>query len=394
MRDEDFEKLLSESEATTAGVAPGEKREAQVISIGKTWIFLDLGVRAEALLPREEVERDGELTVAVGDRITVLTTGSKDGAVLCALKLGAAGAATRGQGDEEAVAALTDAWESEIPVEGTVKEVNKGGLSVSLMGLRAFCPLSQIERGYCESPDSHVGRTHAFLITRVEEGGRNIVLSRRRLLEREAAERAAETITELAEGQVRDGTVSSLMPYGAFVDIGGIEGLLHVSELSHTRIEDPSKVLEKGQQIRVQIKAIDRDQQKISLSLKSLSRDPFLDVTANLVSGSVLRGRVTRIARFGAFVELAPGVEGLVHISQLAVGRRVNTPREVVQEGEEIDVLVVEVDTEARRIALQRIDEDAEAERVATEEFRRDRKPSSGGMGTFGDLLADKLKKK
>jgi small subunit ribosomal protein S1 len=394
MGDDEFEQLLDESFAANAGVASGEKLEAEVVSIDKTWVYLDLGARAEGLLPREEVERDGELTVTAGQVLTVLTTGTKDGAVLCALKLGTAGAAARGQDNAEALAALQDACESEMPVEGTVKEVNKGGLTVSVMGQRAFCPVSQIERGYCEDPSVHVGRTHAFLITRVEEGGRNVVLSRRRLLEREAEQQAQEVLATLAVGDVREGTVTSLQKYGAFVDVGGIEGLIHVSELSHTRIGDPSELLEQGQRIQVQVKEIDHVARKIALSLKALSPDPFRDVTADLTSGTVLRGKVTRIAPYGAFVEIAPGVEGLVHVSRLAAGRRVNTPREIVQQGEEIDVLVLEVDTEARRIALERIDEDAEAERQATEEFRRAEKPQQGGgMGTLGDLLADKIKK-
>jgi small subunit ribosomal protein S1 len=393
MSDDDFEQMLSDSFAATAGVATGEKREVRVVSIGREWIYLDLGTRSEGLLPRSEVERDGEVTVSEGDLLTVLTTGAKDGAVICALRLGAAGAASSSGDKDEALAALTDAFESEMPVDGTVKEVNKGGLSVSIMGLRAFCPLSQIERGYCEDPSIHLGRTHAFLITRIEEGGRNIVVSRRRLLEQEAAEQAREAFSTLTEGEVREGVVTSLKSYGAFVDVGGAEGLLHVSELAHTRVDDPSEVLSEGQTIQVLIKEIDQANQKISLSLKALARDPFLDVADTLKKDSVVRGRVTRIARFGAFVEIAPGVEGLVHISRLAAGRRVNTPREVVTEGDEIDVLVVEIDRDARRISLERIDEDAEAERVATEEFRRTSKPRSGSMGTLGDLLSDKIKK-
>jgi small subunit ribosomal protein S1 len=392
MRDDDFEQMLDASFAARAGVPTGEKIEATVVSVGAEWIYLDLGTRAEGLLPRAEAERDGEVILAPGDRVTVLKTGSRDGAAICALRLGAAGLSGHGEDREEAQAALRDAYESGIPVVGSVKEVNKGGLSVSVMGQRAFCPLSQIERGYCENPEAHVGRTYPFLITRLEEGGRNIVLSRRRLLEREAEETAQETLATLAVGDVREGVVTSLQKYGAFVDVGGVEGLVHVSELAYTRVDDPSALLEVGQQIQVQIKDIDRERGKVGLSLKALASDPFAQVVEHLTAGATLRGRVTRIERYGAFVEIAPGVEGLVHISRLAAGRRVNTPREVVREGQEIDVLVAEIDQQARRIALERIDEDAEAERVATEKFRRSA-PSRGGMGTLGDLLAGKLKK-
>ncbi len=394
MSEDDFEKMLDESFAAGAGVAAGEKIEAEVVAVGSEWVSLDLGTRSEGLLPREQVERDGEPAVSPGDRLTVINTGTRDGAAICSLRVGA-GAVGPG-GGEDATAAVLDALESEIPVEGKVEEVNKGGLSVSVMGLRGFCPLSQIELGYCESPESHLGRTHAFMVTRVEEGGRNVVLSRRRLLEREAAERASETWKELSEGEVREGIVSSLARYGAFVDIGGLDGLIHVSELSHARVEDPSEVLSEGQRVTVQIKEIDREKERIALSLRSLQSDPWDEAVAGLTTGSALRGRVTRLARFGAFVEIAPGVEGLVHVSRLAAGRRVATPREVVRQGEEIDVRVVEVDSERRRISLERIDEDAEAERKAAESFRQSASSSGGGesLGTLGDLLSDSLKKR
>jgi small subunit ribosomal protein S1 len=389
--DDSFESMLEGSFAAAAGVAAGEKIEARVVSIGKDWVFLDLGFRAEGLLPREEALQGGELVLAEGDRVTVLTVGGKDGAVLCALRLGAAaGHGNRGANATEALASLRDAYDSGIPVEGTVQETNRGGLSVLLMGQRAFCPISQIEAAFCAAADVHVGRTYPFLITRFEESGRNIVVSRRRLLEREAEEVAKRVLETLAEGEVRHGTVKTLQKYGAFVDIGGVEGLIHVSELSHRRIEDPSEILEVGQQVAVQIKEIDRKQGRISLSLKSLTPDPWLQIAEGLSPGQAVRGKVTRIARFGAFVEIAPGVEGLVHISRLAVDRRVNTPREVVQEGQAIDVRVVEVDAATKRIALERIDENAEDERVATEDFRHATRPASGKMGTFADLLRKK----
>ncbi|MFO8073979.1 MAG: S1 RNA-binding domain-containing protein [Polyangia bacterium] len=395
MSEDDFEKMLGDSFAASADVAAGEKIEAEVIAVGSEWISLELGARSEGLLPREQVDRDGEPTVSPGDRLTVINTGMHDGAAICSLRVGA-GAAGLAGGSEDAAAAVLDAMESEMPVEGRVEEVNKGGLSVSVMGLRGFCPLSQIELGYCESPESHLGRTHAFMVTRVEEGGRNVVLSRRRLLEREAAELASETWKELSEGDVREGVVTSLAPYGAFVDIGGLDGLIHVSELSHARVEDPSEVLAEGQRVTVRIKEIDREKERIALSLKSLQTDPWDETVAKLTSGSALRGRVTRLASFGAFVEIAPGVEGLVHVSRLAAGRRVATPREVVRQDEEIDVRVVEIDPERRRISLERIDEDAEAERKAAESFRQSARSerNGGSLGTLGDLLSDSLKKR
>ena len=393
---DDFEDLLNETEAKVAGVAVGEKLDAKVVSIGKEHVFLDIGIRSEGLLLRTEVERDGELTVAIGDRIPVFTVGARDGAVMCACRLGAAAgsASDRRDGSEAVLAQLKDAFEAGMPIEGSVKEVNKGGFSVSVLGQRAFCPVSQIDRVYCEKPDEHLGRTYAFSIIRFEESGRNIVLSRRAILEREAEEAAKVAIEHLREGDVVEGEVTSLQKYGAFVDVGGVEGLVHVSELSHTRIGHPDEVVSKGQHVRVQIKEIDRAKGKISLSLKSLLDDPWNEALAGLSAGRLAEGKVSRLAAFGAFVELFPGVEGLVHVSQMATDKRVNNPREMVSPGAKVRVRVLEIDPDRRRISLALVDESAEEEREATEAFRASSASHKRGMGTLGDLLGASLKKK
>jgi small subunit ribosomal protein S1 len=393
---DDFEDLLNESEAKVAGVAVGERLDAKVVSIGKEHVFLDIGIRSEGLLLRAEVERDGELTVAIGDRIPVFTVGARDGAVMCARRLGAvAGSASDRRDDSEAVLAqLKDAFEAGMPIEGSVKEVNKGGFSVSVLGQRAFCPVSQIDRVYCEKPDEHLGRTYPFSIIRFEEGGRNIVVSRRAILEREAEEAAQIAIESLHEGDVVEGEITSLQKYGAFVDVGGVEGLVHVSELSHTRVGHPDEVVTKGQRVRVQIKEIDRAKGKISLSLKSLLDDPWNEALATLSAGRLAEGKVSRLAAFGAFVELYPGVEGLVHVSQMAADKRVNNPREMVAAGQKVRVRVLEIDPDRRRISLALVDENAEEEREATEAFRASNASHKRGMGTLGDLLGASLKKK
>jgi small subunit ribosomal protein S1 len=393
---DDFEDMLNESDAPSAGVAVGEKLDARVVSIGKEHVFLDIGIRAEGLILRAEVERDGELTVAVGDRIAVYTVGAKDGAVMCARRLGVAtGGSGDRRGDDAAVLAqLKDAYDAGMPIEGSVKEVNKGGFSVAVLGQRAFCPVSQIERFYCEKPEEHVGRTYAFTIIRFEEDGRNIVLSRRAILEREAEEAAKAALERLRVGDVVEGEITSLQKYGAFVDVGGAEGLVHVSELSHTRIGHPEEVVAKGQRVRVQIKEIDQAKGKISLSLKSLLDDPWREALAGLAAGRIAEGTVTRLAAFGAFVELYAGVEGLVHVSQMAVDKRVNNPREVVSPGKKVRVRVLEIDPERRRISLALVDENAEEEREATEAFRASTASHKRGMGTLGDLLGASMKKK
>jgi len=395
MHDE-FEDLLNETEAKVAGVGVGEKLDAKVVSIGKEHVFLDIGIRSEGLLARTEVERDGELTVSIGDRIPVFTVGARDGAVMCARRLGAAagGAFDRKDDMTAVIAQIEDAFNAGMPIEGTVKEVNKGGFSVHVLGVRAFCPVSQIDRVYCEKPDDHLGRTYAFAIARFEEGGRNIVLSRRILLEREAEEAAKIVLERLNVGDIIEGEVTSIQKYGAFVDVGGAEGLVHVSELSHTRIAHPEEVLSKGQHVRVQIKDIDRAKGKISLSLKSLLDDPWNEALANLSAGRIAEGVVSRLAQFGAFVELFPGVEGLVHVSQMAADKRVGNPREMVSQGQKVRVRVLEIDPERRRISLALVDENVEEEREATEAFRATAANRKSGMGTLGDLLGAKLGKK
>jgi small subunit ribosomal protein S1 len=221
-----------------------------------------------------------------------------------------------------------------------------------------------------------------------------MVLSRRAILEREAEEAAKIAIESLHEGDVVEGEITSLQKYGAFVDVGGVEGLIHVSELSHTRVGHPDEVVSKGQHVRVQIKEIDRAKGKISLSLKSLLDDPWNEALATLSAGRLAEGKVSRLAAFGAFVEMFPGVEGLVHVSQMAVDKRVNNPREMVSVGQKVRVRVLEIDPDRRRISLALVDEGAEEEREATEEFRASAASHKRGMGTLGDLLGASLKKK
>lgn len=385
-------------EASTSGrqlVSVGDRVEGTVVSVGKEYVFLDLGTRTDGLLPLAEVERDGAVTVEVGDRIEVLATSVRDGAVMCARRVGAATREDRGADREAALATLAEAFETGMPVEGLVKESNKGGYSVSLLGLRAFCPISQIQRGFCEDPSEHVGRTYSFAIVELDGSGRNVVVSRRRLLEAEAEVVEAERWKTLEVGQVLTGTVSSMKSYGAFVDIGGVEGLLHVSEISFDRIGDPSDVLAPGQQVEVAIKELDREKKRISLSLKALAEDPWLAAAERLGEGVVLTGRVSRLARFGAFVEVDKGVEGLLHISELGGERHIATPREVVKPGDEVRVRVLSVDAERRRIALALAGDEDEAEAAeALETMRKKgRSGGGGGLGTFGDLFKDALKK-
>lgn len=388
---DDFDALLRENERSEKAVKVGDRLEATVIRIGSDDIYLDLGTRTEGLLSKDQLELDGH-TLAVGDKVNVYLTSMRSGAAICTRSVGATASRNDRTDDKGAsLEALREAFDAGMPVEGTVKETNKGGFTVTVLGQRAFCPISQIDNQFCADPTIHVGHTYTFEITKFEEGGRNLVLSRRRIREREAEEKKESAWQTLEVGQTFDGTVSSLRPFGAFVNIGGVDGLVHVSEISHERVNDPSEVLEVGQRVTVAIKELDRDKGRISLSLKALAVDPWDEAASEVIPGRVYKGTVRRLAKFGAFVELRPGVEGLIHVSQMAADRRVNTPREFVREGQEVDVRVLEVNPADRRISLSMVLEAEDADWRS--QLPAQSEESNGGFGSLGELFGKALKK-
>jgi small subunit ribosomal protein S1 len=388
----DFENMLEASFKPSKRIGLGDKIDATVISIGQDYLFLDLGGRSEGLLMKEQIrDKDGELKAAAGDTITVFVTAFRDGATLCGLRAGSG--ADKPDNKQAVFEALQDAMNADMPVEGTVKESIKGGFSVTIMGERAFCPISQIDNKYCENPEVHLEQTYEFKIIKLEEGGRNIVVSRRVLLEEEAEEKAVELWKKIKVDDTYDGTVSSIKPYGAFVDIGGIDGLLHVSEISYDRVSDPESALEVGQKLTVSIKDVDEKNRKVSLSLKALMQDPWTDAITSFKANQVYKGPVVRITRFGAFVELTPGIEGLVHISQMGAGKHIQTPREVVSEEQEVNVRILEIDMDQRRISLTMNVEDADENWADDLAASKAGQGDQAGMGTLGDLFKNKLKK-
>src|SRR4051812_45091679 len=328
-QDEDFATMLAESErgAPRAKKRPrvGDQITGKVISIGKDAVFVDVGGKAEGQLERGEVsDPEGKLLVKLGDSIEARVIGDAGGVLTLRIKLG------RGP---EARAELQQATELGIPVEGVVTEVVKGGISVDVAGVRGFCPASQVDVRFVDDLTTYIGQRLTFRITRYEP--RNLVLSRRALLEEDNARRATETRKKLEPGAVLRGKVVGFKPFGAFVDLGGIEGMLHVSELGYARVERPEDALSLGQELDVAVLKIEpatkgEKTERISLSLKALATDPWRDAAATLVEGARVRGKITRLSQFGAFVEIAPGIEGLVHISELGAGRRINHPKEVV----------------------------------------------------------------
>ncbi|MBM4070619.1 MAG: S1 RNA-binding domain-containing protein [Planctomycetes bacterium] len=253
-------------------------------------------------------------------------------------------------------------------VEARVTETNKGGLAVEVNGIRGFMPISQIDLYRVDNADSFVNQKLLCMVVEVDPQERNLVVSRRALLEKEREEQREKIWADLAEGQVRDGIVRSVRDFGAFVDLGGVDGLIHVSEMSWSRVKDPASVVQPGQAVKVVVLKVDRDARKVGLGLKQLQPSPWDNIGAKYPPGLMVKARITRIAEFGAFAELEPGVEGLIHVSELAP-QRVRRISDVVQVEQEVQVMVLDVDPQQRRISLslKAAQAEAEAEEEASE---------------------------
>ena len=321
--DEDFAAMF-EASLKAKRVEKGQTIEGTIVAIGPEVAFVNVGGKGEAMIEIDELkDAEGDLEVAVGDRIHAVVV-STEGGLTLSRRL-ARGAATQRQ--------LEEAFHSGLPVEGKVERAVKGGYEVRIARQRAFCPFSQIDIVRTD-PSTHEGQVYAFRIIEYKEGGRNLVVSRRALLEEEQRANAAEVRRTIVAGAVLTGRVASVREFGAFVDLGGgVQGLLHVSEMGWSRVSDPSQVVKPGEAITVKVLRVDDNPVKISLGLKQLSADPWSSVQATYEIGQVLTGRVTRLAEFGAFVELEPGVEGLAHVSTFAPTGRSDEGDGMVDDG-------------------------------------------------------------
>ncbi len=386
--EENFAAMLEQSMTKRARLEPGQAVETKVVSISGEWVFLDLGGKGEGYIDRKELaDEAGGLKVAVGDTLKAYFVSSANNELLFTTKLGS-GAAGKSQ--------LEDAWRGGAAVEGSVAKEIKGGFEVRIAGSRAFCPFSQMGMGRQEQAAAYVGKTLSFRITEYGEDGRNIVLSRRAILDDERKEARRTLRDKLAEGMRVKGKVTSLQDYGAFVDIGGIEGLLPVSEVAWSRTEKLRDVLSAGQDVEVIIKKIDWDKERISLSLKDTLPDPWERIEAEFTVGSYRNGKVARLAPFGAFVTLADGVDGLIHISKLGSGKRISHPKEVLKEGQAVEVRIEAVDRAARKLSLSlaAISREEEETAATIKEYKSRESAQPQSMGTLGDLLKAKLEKK
>jgi small subunit ribosomal protein S1 len=399
--EEDFATLLAESEAAEKRrprIRGGDLVRGRVVAVGAQSAFVAIGAKAEAVIDLAEFRdvETGEPRIAVGDQIeaTVTDDGSRSGSIVLKRTLGRGG---------HVPGELEQALELAIAVEGLVTAQNKGGFDVQIAGQRAFCPAGQIDVRR-NDPAQYVGQHLRFRVIKIEAGGRNFVVSRRQLLEEEAAAKAAQTWKRLEVGAVVSGTVTSLRDFGAFVDIGGVEGLVHVSELGYGRAAHPGEILEVGQTVEAQVVKLEPDpttgRGRVGLSLRALAPDPWLTAVERFPVGATVSGRVRSLESFGAFVEIAPGLEGLAHVSRLALDRRVSHPRQVVAVGDEVEVTVVSVDAEKRRIGLSMVESARRARDAAELAESREtaellsRSKEAKSFGTLAELLAASKKPK
>jgi len=342
---EDFAALLDASpQRRELSIEKDRKVEGAIISIGDEWVFVDIGAKSEGAIAREElIDENGALPYSVGDRITAYVVKIADGEIHLSVKMTAAAS-------EEAA---RDAYRSGVPVEGLVTAERKGGFTVRVLGKDAFCPYSQIDLQGRGTADQYLDKRFLFRIAEYREGGRNIVVSRRDILEEERRREVERLKETLRTGDLIEGTVRNVTDFGAFVDLGGIEGLVPMSELAWFRVAKASDIVNTGDRVTVKVLDLNWETKRISLSLKQTIENPWDRAADVYVEGRTLSGTVTKLMNFGAFVELEPGVEGMIHISRMGTGRRINHPREVLAPGDAVDVTVVSVDRASRRIGLE-----------------------------------------
>lgn len=363
-------------------IEKGQTIKGKIVAIGPEVAFVDVGGKGEATIAIDELkDADGNLEVAVGDDIQAVVMSTDSGLTL-SRKL-ALRAATQQQ--------LEEAFRSGLPVEGKVERAVKGGYEVRIARQRAFCPISQIDIVRSDAP-AHEGRVYQFRIVEYKEGGRNLVVSRRALLEEQQRAAAADVRLSIVPGAVMIGRVTSVREFGAFVDLGGgVQGLLHVSEMQWSRVSDASQVVKPGDEITVKVLNVDESKQKISLGLKQLTSDPWSRVQDTYQIGQVRTGRVTRIAEFGAFVELEPGVEALAHASTFSPTGRTERWSSLVPLGMTGAFEIVSLDLEKKRIGVALVPEGS-ARAGGMNDAEHDADAPAEGFGTLADKLRGALK--
>jgi small subunit ribosomal protein S1 len=342
--------LAAYGDRAQGAVEVGQRLSVPIIAIGEQSVFVDTGTKIDGVVDKGELlDAEGGFNYSVGDVLNLYVVEANESEIRLSQALAGEGG----------VAMLRDAQQSGLPVEGRVQAACKGGFEVQVLKKRAFCPASQMDTRPVSAEEAarYIGQQMSFLILRLEDRGRNIVVSRRALLEREQAKGREQFLETTHPGEVVAGRVVRLMPFGAFMElVPGVEGLVHVSELDWRRVERPEEVVAVGQTLPVRILKIERPEDpkglRISLSVKQAGDDPWVAHIDQLSEGAVVPAVITRCAPFGAFAELVPGIEGLIHISEMSYARRVNKAEEVVSPGEAVSVRIKSIDRERRRIAL------------------------------------------
>ncbi len=343
-----FEQLFEAyDEKLNRDLKQGDMVEGKILSIGKSTVYVDTGTKSDGVVEKVELlDENGEFPFQEGDILKLYVVSMSESEIILSKAISGAGKA----------AMLLEACQARTPVEGKVTGQVKGGFSVDLLGKRAFCPVSQMDVRYVETGEDYVGQTHTFLITKYEEKGRNIVVSRKELLLEQIREEQEAFLAKVSAGDTVQGTVTKMMSFGAFIELApGVEGMAHISELSWSRVEKPEEVLSVGDPVTVKILKIDHQEQgppKISLSIKQTSGNPWDNMQDTFHVGDQVSGTVVRLAPFGAFVELSPGVDGLVHVSEMSHIKRVLRPEDVVEQGQAVQVVIKAIDLGSKRISL------------------------------------------
>jgi len=351
---DDFASLFENSISEMDSLEPGQQIETTIVSISGESIFLELSGKSEGILDASELtDRDGKLTVKEGDQIKAFYLETKNGEKHFTTKI---------SGEKAGDAVLEQAFQSQIPVEGSVEKEIKGGFEVKIGETRAFCPYSQMGLRRIENPQEYIGTQLTFKILEYSEKGRNILVSNRVILEEEHNKKVEELKQTLKEKMVVTGTIKSVQDFGAFVDLGGVQALLPISEISRSRVDDIYALFSEGQEIEASIIKLDWQNERITLSMKALLPDPWDEAPSKYPVGSKHTGEVVRITNFGAFVTLEPGLDGLLHISELKGDSRQGNHQDSVKKGQKITVAIKSIDTDRKRIGLKRVSSSQEDE--------------------------------
>lgn len=379
-----FAEMLEQSmPGTRQQLTPGMKVTATILQIGSEWSFLDVGQKGEGVIASAELlDSEGAPLYKKGDKISAYFLSRAGGELRFTTKIGGSGAGTE---------QIEEAFRAGIPVDGRIEKEVKGGFEVKLPGnVRAFCPFSQSGQRQGESAGL-IGQSLSFKISQFGERGRNIVVSHRAVLEEQREQQRASLRETLKEGMIVSGTVTNIRDFGAFIDIGGIEGLLPISEISYGRVENISEVLHPGQQLELAIKKLDWENNKFSFSLRDTQADPWQKVGSIFKVGSRLSGTVSRLAQFGAFVTLEEGIDGLLHISKLGEGgQRVRHPQDLLKLGQKLEVVIEKIEPAEKRISLTLA---GSADEV-TETSYSDAPATTSGFGSMADLFKAGQQKK